>query len=322
MRSSEKDHGDAFVRVVDALKSRNQEVTVRGVSAMAQCSAHLDRNPSLSVTDAGDRALIYCGAGCTSENILDALGLTIADLFNKPNGTTVDASPALVAKYIYVDEGGGPLFRKLRYEPKSFQLQGWNGGSWDSTLGDARRVLYGLPQLIAGIAARQWVFVVEGEKDAERLVAEGFVATTIAMGSNPGNWDKTETRILDDAYVAVIGDNDAAGRKYARHVASSLTGRAAEVRLIQLDGLPEKGDVSDWLDSGGTPADLVKILDSTQAWKARRRFDGAEPFATVGDVSAYKADSLGRGQGSRRSGVFAASSSRTHIWWSVPRRRP
>ncbi|MEA3278575.1 MAG: DNA primase [Pseudomonadota bacterium] len=49
----------------------------------ARCPAHDDRSPSLSVrlTDEG-KVLIYCFAGCESESVLDALGLTWRDLYS------------------------------------------------------------------------------------------------------------------------------------------------------------------------------------------------------------------------------------------------
>jgi hypothetical protein len=50
----------------------------------ARCPAHDDRNPSLSVRDAGDRLLVHCFAGCSPEAVVGALGLRMADLFASP----------------------------------------------------------------------------------------------------------------------------------------------------------------------------------------------------------------------------------------------
>ncbi len=51
---------------------------------MARCPAHADRTPSLSIRDAGDRLLIYCHAGCATEDVLAAIGLTFRDLYEDP----------------------------------------------------------------------------------------------------------------------------------------------------------------------------------------------------------------------------------------------
>ncbi len=53
-----------------------------GGSFMATCPAHDDRNPSLSVkaTSEGD-VLLYCFAGCSIDDVLATLNLTMSALF-------------------------------------------------------------------------------------------------------------------------------------------------------------------------------------------------------------------------------------------------
>lgn len=54
----------------------------RGSSFMARCPAHADRGPSLSLRQGENaRILVHCFAGCRPEEIVAALGLTLADLF-------------------------------------------------------------------------------------------------------------------------------------------------------------------------------------------------------------------------------------------------
>jgi hypothetical protein len=48
---------------------------------MAQCPAHGDRNPSLSIRDGEGTILLHCFAGCTVEAICAALRIKITDLF-------------------------------------------------------------------------------------------------------------------------------------------------------------------------------------------------------------------------------------------------
>jgi hypothetical protein len=47
----------------------------------SRCPAHPDRTPSLTVRQLPDRALMYCFAGCSIEDICAAIGLTVADLY-------------------------------------------------------------------------------------------------------------------------------------------------------------------------------------------------------------------------------------------------
>ncbi len=48
---------------------------------VSRCPAHEDRSPSLAIKDCGDgRVLVHCFAGCDTEDVLSAVGLTFADL--------------------------------------------------------------------------------------------------------------------------------------------------------------------------------------------------------------------------------------------------
>lgn len=49
---------------------------------LAQCCAHDDPSPSLSIRETEDgRVLLHCFAGCSVESIVSALGLRLEDLF-------------------------------------------------------------------------------------------------------------------------------------------------------------------------------------------------------------------------------------------------
>ncbi len=55
-----------------------------GKGWIANCPAHDDRTPSLSINEGADgRALLKCHAGCPTENVLAAVGLKTTDLFPK-----------------------------------------------------------------------------------------------------------------------------------------------------------------------------------------------------------------------------------------------
>lgn len=65
-------------RVLDAL---GEGVKRSGGGYVAKCPAHDDRHPSLSVSEGDDgRALLKCFAGCSTEAVAEALGLTLAQL--------------------------------------------------------------------------------------------------------------------------------------------------------------------------------------------------------------------------------------------------
>jgi hypothetical protein len=79
----------AFDRIRDRLREHGSQVRDTGKGqAMAQCPAHDDRNPSLALTEIPDRVLIHCHAGCDTPDVLAAIGLTNANLFDDPRGVT------------------------------------------------------------------------------------------------------------------------------------------------------------------------------------------------------------------------------------------
>jgi DNA primase len=72
----------------------------------ASCPAHLDRSPSLSVTEGSDRILIHCHAGCALGSILVELGLTWHDIFY--DTPSPEAPPNAPSGYVYVGFDAGP----------------------------------------------------------------------------------------------------------------------------------------------------------------------------------------------------------------------
>lgn len=66
---------------LDTIRERLEGVRGTGASFTARCPAHDDRDPSLSVTDKGDRIVLHCHAGCETRDVLEAIGLTWADVF-------------------------------------------------------------------------------------------------------------------------------------------------------------------------------------------------------------------------------------------------
>ncbi|MQT38107.1 virulence-associated protein E [Pseudomonas helleri] len=63
--------------------SRLDKVKSAGANKwIACCPAHLDKSPSLSITETSDGVvLIKCWAGCSANDIVQAIGLQLRDLF-------------------------------------------------------------------------------------------------------------------------------------------------------------------------------------------------------------------------------------------------
>ena len=153
---------------LDAFVSRFPDAKRAGAGWMAKCPAHDDKRASLSIAEGAEgRALVTCHAGCDLDTILGTLQLSRRDLFATTSGTT---KPTIAAVYPYHDEAGAVLYEVVRFEPKDFRQRRPDGrGGWRWTLGDVRRVLFGLPELINATD----VYIAEGERDVLSLRALG-----------------------------------------------------------------------------------------------------------------------------------------------------
>lgn len=189
----------------------------------------------------------------------------------------------LVDTYVYHDAQGTEVFQKLRYVDaegrKTFRQRrrnpdrnpdgGGNSDAWVYNLTGIDQPLYRLPWVLAAKANHSIIWIVEGEKDAETLVALGLEATT--MNGGAGKWRDDYSAALAGADCYVIADNDAPGLAHAAEVARSLREHLATVTCYR----PPDGhkDVTDMVDAGVDLDDLV-------AWEPAAPAAPAEPLAT------------------------------------------
>jgi hypothetical protein len=199
----------AYDRFIGRVRDDGKTVreTRSGQQAMAQCPAHDDHDPSLSIRRIEGQALIHCHAGCDSSDVLGALGMTMSDLFDDPKGAT----------YRYDD---GRIVQ--RTPTKRFRQSG-------NTKGTAQ--LYRRDRVTQAVRDRQLIYLPEGEKDVHALESLGVVATTAPMGAK--NFDKVDVSPLVGAKIKVVVDNDDAGRDWQRQVTEKLEGVAASLELYR-----------------------------------------------------------------------------------------
>ena len=249
---------------MDRLKGVRQD----GAGWKALCPAHDDRRPSLKLDVAPDgKVLVHCFAGCRTEDVVRALGLEMADLMpDRPHPGKRNGRPGgHGAIYVYRDREGKPLFRVVRKPGKRFYQQRPDGrGRWISGIKGVTRVLYRLPEVLAAAQAGRRVYIVEGEKDADNLAQLDLVATTNPGGA--GKWRREYSETLRGTHVVILPDNDEQGHKHAQQVARALHGVAASVKVLELPGLEPKGDVSDWLQAGGSREELDRLAEEAPEW--------------------------------------------------------
>jgi hypothetical protein len=237
----------------------------------------VDRVPSLAITEAEGRVLVHDFGGCPQDAVINAL--QERSLWAK-GGQWDSRKP--VAVYDYRDERGALLYQVVRKPGKVFQQRRPDGkAGWIYKLDGVRRVPYRLPQLLAADPA-EWVHITEGEKDADNLARLGLVATTNSEGA--GTWRDELSPHLQGRRVAILPDNDAPGQAHAQDVAAKVAPYAAEVRIVNLPGLPDKGDVSDWLDQGHTADEVAALVEAAPIWEPPAAVDAA---ALLDDVVAF-----------------------------------
>lgn len=237
---------------LDELLSRFDKVKKQGKGFQARCPAHEDKVASLSITESDAGFLLFCHAGCSYEAILDAAKLTKADTFKNPtNRDPIVPYSDIEAVYPYHDEHGTLLFEVVRFHGKKFR---WRkpDGTWSGQ--GVRRVLYRLPELSDTTRFSDTVFLVEGEKDADRIRSLGKLATTSPGGA--GKFADEYAESLRGRRVVVVADRDEPGRKHAADIRQRLEGIAEKVWVVE----PKEGkDVSDHLDAGLKLSELQRV---------------------------------------------------------------
>jgi putative DNA primase/helicase len=165
--------------------------------------------------------------------------------------------------------------------PKGFRQRRPDGaGGWIWNMKGARRVLFRLPELRAGIAAGKAVYVTEGEKDALEIASAGGVATCNPGGA--GKWREEYSAQLRGAEVIVVADRDEPGRAHAEAVAASLRGIASQVRIVEAK---EGKDAHDHLAAGFGLEESVALRDEALEDEPRR--SGAQHCTDSGNAELF-----------------------------------
>ena len=105
------------------------------------CPGHADHRNSLSIALKDGRIILNCHAGCSIENVVQALDLEMADLFEKSLHEN-----RIVAEYDYQDADGQVVYQVVRYEPKTFrQRRLGENGEWIWNTNGVSRFPFHLP---------------------------------------------------------------------------------------------------------------------------------------------------------------------------------
>ncbi|AHF01367.1 virulence-associated E family protein [Thiomicrospira aerophila AL3] len=190
----------------------------------------------------------------------------------EPVNTNKQGTGRAIAFYDYCNEVGELVYQVVRFEPKDFRQRrpdptkptGWN---W--SVKGVEPLPYRLQEMASNPGVT--VFICEGEKDADNLAALGFLTTTNSGGAkkNGKGWPPSLNRYFAGRDVVILADNDAAGRDHSRAIALSLSAAGVEkIKLVDLPGLANKGDVSDWIAAGGTREKMLELVKAAPMFEA------------------------------------------------------
>ncbi len=251
-----------------------------GSELRAPCPVHKgkDNNFSVNTENGFSRCFSQCGRGWDILSLEQALTSCdfptakerVFHIVGRPIPTWEDRD--IEATYDYCDQAGNLAYQVVRRHGKKFAQRRPDGrGGWLWGLGGAIPLPFQLPKVIAA----DFVAVCEGERDCLTLTREGVTATCNNGGA--GNFKAELATWFQGKRVAIFYDNDDPGRQHALKVASILKGNAASIRIVELPGLPEKGDVSDFLAAGGTIDQIRGRYAKAQDWTPEWQFSSEIP---------------------------------------------
>ena len=259
--------------------------TQSGNEIVALCPFHDDKNPSFNANT--QRWMFNCHACGEGGDIFhfvekkhhksfpealaylaDCAGVTPtkpATLARKELPECPATLENLKAEYPYRDETGEPLYSVYRFEADGYRKSIRQGHPRN---GKGERIRFGLPDGVARVPYNldrfdlyDTIFVTEGENKANVLRRWCLLGTCNPGGA--GKWQDEYSQYLKGKHVVILPDNDEPGRKHAQKVAESVLPVAASVKIVELPGLPAKGDLIDWKEAGHNREEFLALVEVT-----------------------------------------------------------
>lgn len=249
------------------------------------CPVHQGTDPNFSINTVTGMALCHsqCGRGWDMIGLeQELLGCDfptakteVYKIVGRPEPSWEERN--FKATYDYCDEHGEIKYQVVRMfpqsdDPKPFRQRRPNlAGGWTWGLGNTEPLPYRLPHW----KDLNYVAVVEGEKDVHTLERIGIPATTNNGGAT--HFRPELAPYFAGKRVVVFPDNDEKGRSHAMQVAALLAPVAVSVKIVEFPGLPLKGDVTDFVNAGGTKEQIQEHCKRAQIWTPEFQFGESVP---------------------------------------------
>ncbi len=252
--------------------SRVKVKSRHGNKVQAFCPCHNDKHASLTMTMGRKCTLIYDHAGCYKEDIVQAMGMQMRDLFydTEPRSPNWRAyvegreQRRIESVYNYVSINGAYAFTKIRCEGKKILYGRMENdrfiyGLPRDTPRKSYKAIYGSLQAInKAIAENRPIFIPEGEKDADTLIKQGY--TAFAYGG-VNDWQSDFATLVQGADVYILADNDEAGKRVAETIQNDIKAVAKSSKIIvPMPDMP-KADVSEYFAEGHNKQEFEQMLE-------------------------------------------------------------
>jgi hypothetical protein len=161
------------------------------------------------------------------------------------------------ADYTYHDASGAHVYTVRRRVVDGRKVFSQHRPDGTPGIDRIERVPYRLPELLSACAANVDVWIVEGEKDADRARTVGLCATTSSGGA--GSWRAAHTGYLAGAsWVYVVADSDVPGYRHVAVIVEQVR-RMHPGLGVTVCRARFGNDLSDHLDAGFAVDDLVEV---------------------------------------------------------------
>ena len=197
--------------------------------------------------------------------------------------------------WVYQDKEGNPLVKIAKHKRadggKDYFQYHWNEQGWQPGVKNYIKrediPIYRYQEVREAIAEGKTIWIVEGEKCADKLFTLGVIATCNIGGS--GKWRPSDTKCLARAKEIILcPDCDRPGVKHMDMIYSALIGKDNQLKVSQSStdqkdkpaikwlyvfpdypqwlSLPEKGglDISDWLESQKSIEDIYNSVEEAK----------------------------------------------------------
>lgn len=262
------------------------------------CPFHNDKVASMGIKNNRYKCFANCGAsGDLIDFIQNMDNMTLIEAINKAKDilgidltiekTKLDNLKEYIEKnfnewykdkdfkldgiYFYKNKDNEPVLVRIKYKnkitgKKQFSQANIVDGDYYKLDFKSEKInlIYNMPKVLESIHKNKYIFLVEGEKDADNLNRLGFTATSTR------EINSTNEEILKPLYnsdLIVLGDVDTAGSNHIKNIRKLLKNNVKSFRvpfIKQIKDISDKGDISDFIEAkfeeGLKTKDIRKII--------------------------------------------------------------